>query len=534
MVAMSADQTEQFLRLQVQVLRPLFDVEQTVEPAENTGERYLHIERKFVHLTRPNITIGDLKEEIVERYTRIYGETLELAEIRDADDCDLDPEYTAAAIFHKDAIARVTTEESILSANSPRRDVRNWLLGMNGNAAEVTGMMTEMRMSSPSLTPKIEHSSRVQPSKILSSGSQTAKRRRLSREVPESVLDEVEISSINMPSGPGLGISGISLNPRLSLAPVDGSDADVDVDPQKHPSSPPVPQPEPPAISPEDSQIQVIVPEKQSKNVAAEVTHFESTQPDSIETVGFTDAVRDDISIMSEQTPSPRPKRRRTRKRKSTQKTSFVINGQGGSTNSSIAATNSENVNSRPVADGKQASSMSNNDNEHNTTNKPSNISTGNTNNVDINRAILEPSRVKTTTPSKSASEDILLQRARESLKAVVAATAMPSSPLSAALKTKEASAVLSKTRKIPVSSTNTSFGMTKSNTPTKSVSTSTVVHGTDSKITTESGNIRNDSDNPIDIDRANAMNSQNVVNSVVTKKRRRPPPRKILVKKGS
>ncbi|KAK9355893.1 hypothetical protein V1523DRAFT_403793 [Lipomyces doorenjongii] len=333
-VAQAADQ--QYLRLQVYVLRPRKVTAKDLHQPNATTNEILNyasagavinrrdsfrklplmesgsadglvdvyeLVRKFVHLTHPLISIALLRDEIAERYRRIYDEPLEITSVKDDSNCDFDMEYLASYVFTNGSVINVITpptdlpepsdlecakdanvQEEYVQHDQPRltkiRDGEsNWL---SSAAAEMTETAKRSLKSlsseespdpvripsyerSPSLTPD-DSSSHFQPG----SSTRASKRRRRTRErsleIAESVIEEsqgayipTQVDEFNkyddMPMerddsfmaadiGPRPGgrrrsflLPDVQLNPRLSLPPVLSSDADIDVDPQKHPSS---------------------------------------------------------------------------------------------------------------------------------------------------------------------------------------------------------------------------------------------------------------------------------------------------------
>ncbi|KAK9388275.1 hypothetical protein V1515DRAFT_598328 [Lipomyces mesembrius] len=345
-VAQAADQ--RYLRLQVYVLRPRKVTAKDLHQLNATANETLNhastgsvmnrresfrkpplmedgsadglvdvyeLVRKFVHLTHPLISIALLRDEIAERYRRIYDEPLEITSVKDDSNCDFDMEYLASYVFTNGSVINVITpptdgpEPSDLEGakdanvqeervqhdqpqltNKVRDGESNWL---SSAAAEMTETAKRSLKSlsseessdednsnrinapanvripsyerSPSLTPD-DSSSNFQPE----SSTRPSKRRRRTRErsleIAESVIEESQAAYIptqvdefnkydDMPMdrndsftaadfGPRLGsrrrsflLPDVQLNPRLSLPPVLSSDADIDVDPQKHPSS---------------------------------------------------------------------------------------------------------------------------------------------------------------------------------------------------------------------------------------------------------------------------------------------------------
>ncbi|KAK9376270.1 uncharacterized protein V1513DRAFT_423748 [Lipomyces chichibuensis] len=267
--------------------------------------------RKFVHLTHPLISIALLRDEIAERYRRIYDEPLEITSVKDDSNCDFDMEYLASYVFINGSVINVITPptdvpelsdlESVKDAyvqeryaqpltNEVRDGEPNWL---SSAAAEMTETAKRSLKSlssdessdednskrintsanlripsyerSPSLTPD-DVSSHLRPESSARPSKKRRRTRERSLEIAESVIEESQAAYIptqidefskydDMPMdrddsftdadfGPRLGVRRRSfllpdaqLNPRLSLPPVLSSDADIDVDPQKHPSS---------------------------------------------------------------------------------------------------------------------------------------------------------------------------------------------------------------------------------------------------------------------------------------------------------
>ncbi|KAK9344779.1 hypothetical protein V1522DRAFT_354023 [Lipomyces starkeyi] len=346
-VAQAADQP--YLRLQVYVLRPRKVTAKDLHQPNATANEILNyssvgtvinrresfrkpplmedgsadgladvyeLVRKFVHLTHPLISIALLRDEIAERYRRIYDEPLEITSVKDDSNCDFDMEYLASYVFTNGSVINVITpptdgpEPSDLQSakdanvqeeyehhdqppltNKASDGEPNWL---SSAAAEMTETAKRSLKSlgsdessdednsnrintsanlripsyerSPSLTPD-DSSSHFQPE----SSARTSKKRRRTRErsleIAESVIEESQAAYVptqvdefnkydDMPMdrddsftavddfGPRLGgrrrsflLPDVQLNPRLSLPPVLSSDADIDVDPQKHPSS---------------------------------------------------------------------------------------------------------------------------------------------------------------------------------------------------------------------------------------------------------------------------------------------------------
>ncbi|KAK9333918.1 hypothetical protein V1520DRAFT_359351 [Lipomyces starkeyi] len=346
-VAQAADQP--YLRLQVYVLRPRKVTAKDLRQPNATANEILNypsvgtvmnrpesfrkpplmedgsadglvdvyeLVRKFVHLTHPLISIALLRDEIAERYRRIYDEPLEIMSVKDDSNCDFDMEYLASYVFTNGSVINVITPpaggpdpselQSAKDANvqdeyeqhdQPPLNNKasdgepNWL---SSAAAEMTetakrslkslssdessdednpnriNTSPDLRIPSyersPSLTPD-DSSSHFQPESSARPSKKRRRTRKRSLEIAESVIEESQAAYVptqvdefnkydDMPMdgddsftaaddfGPRLGdrrrsflLPDVQLNPRLSLPPVLSSDADIDVDPQKHPSS---------------------------------------------------------------------------------------------------------------------------------------------------------------------------------------------------------------------------------------------------------------------------------------------------------
>ncbi|KAK9365711.1 hypothetical protein V1509DRAFT_642393 [Lipomyces kononenkoae] len=342
-------QFPQHLRLQVYVLRPRKESAKDFRQTNGTVDRTRSVEnsvidgresmrqsmtmlplredgvaegyevvRKFVHLTHPLISIALLRDEIAERYRRIYGQPLDIASVKDDSNCDFDMEYLASYVFSNGSVVNVITsisddrepaalefpKDGNLETEPTQHDgpfspqnagdmgAQTWLSNAAAEMTETakrslsllraeepddrsnlnrieTPSHSSGRERSPSLTPN-DSSSYIRPG---SSARMTKRRRQVhdpSPEIPESVIEEsqaayvpTQVDEVDMPNYRGdeesytasdfgrklvarsrrrrrrrsSGLSDIQLNPRLSLPPVISSDADVDVDPQKHPSS---------------------------------------------------------------------------------------------------------------------------------------------------------------------------------------------------------------------------------------------------------------------------------------------------------
>ncbi|GME95701.1 unnamed protein product [Ambrosiozyma monospora] len=76
--------------------------------------------KKFLHITASSNTLQEMCGEIQERFLRLYPdeEPLSIFKIQDADECDLDPDYTVSMVFDTQNIVRVLLDEEFTTAAS--------------------------------------------------------------------------------------------------------------------------------------------------------------------------------------------------------------------------------------------------------------------------------------------------------------------------------------------------------------------------------------------------------------------------------
>lgn len=65
--------------------------------------------RKFLHLTSPTSTVGQVCDELIQRYNKIYPDDSKLVVegLQDSDQCDLDPDFISEEVFPQGCLVRV-------------------------------------------------------------------------------------------------------------------------------------------------------------------------------------------------------------------------------------------------------------------------------------------------------------------------------------------------------------------------------------------------------------------------------------------
>ncbi|KAK9451678.1 uncharacterized protein V1518DRAFT_409222 [Limtongia smithiae] len=229
-----------------------------------TGEEVAF--RKFVHLTRPDITISQLRDEVIERYTRIYREELHLIALKDENLCDFDPEYLVSFLFvngsivqavvarHVSRLEQQSTSTPLVTERSPSPPCVPYEAIPDGPkpTAAVMNVGYAERHSVSSLSssrenpfatisntlPKVNAASKSKLRQVLEPAHMTPMLQPLPsvssyRQLPSlpvaeySDTPEAQTNTLSAP---------LPLSARISLPPLPSSQDDVDVDPQKLPS----------------------------------------------------------------------------------------------------------------------------------------------------------------------------------------------------------------------------------------------------------------------------------------------------------
>lgn len=75
--------------------------------------------KKFLHLTDPYCTIGQVCDALILRYNRLYpdADKLVVEGVQDNDCCDLDPEFVAEDVFSSGDVLRILVD-NVLPAYS--------------------------------------------------------------------------------------------------------------------------------------------------------------------------------------------------------------------------------------------------------------------------------------------------------------------------------------------------------------------------------------------------------------------------------
>lgn len=68
--------------------------------------------KKFLHLTNPDSTVGEVCDALIKRYNKLYPEAdnLQIEGIQDNDRCDLDPDFAAEDVFQSGDVVRVLVD----------------------------------------------------------------------------------------------------------------------------------------------------------------------------------------------------------------------------------------------------------------------------------------------------------------------------------------------------------------------------------------------------------------------------------------
>lgn len=73
--------------------------------------------KKFLHLTDPVSTVGEVCDALIERYNKLYPEAdkLQIEGVQDNNTCDLDPDFAAGDVFLSGDIVRVLVDNLLPS-----------------------------------------------------------------------------------------------------------------------------------------------------------------------------------------------------------------------------------------------------------------------------------------------------------------------------------------------------------------------------------------------------------------------------------